>query len=45
MCAEAIRLMGIRNVYYGCRNERFGGNGSILSIHPGHYRSFGGNGA
>lgn len=35
MCAEAIRLVGCKHVYYGCKNERFGGNGSILSIHSG----------
>eukprot|EP01040_Poterioochromonas_malhamensis_P007545 gene7545-8146_t len=33
MCAGAIAKMGIRAVYYGCSNDRFGGNGSILSVH------------
>jgi tRNA-specific adenosine deaminase 2 len=33
MCASIIRQYGIRCVYYGCGNERFGGNGTILSIH------------
>jgi tRNA-specific adenosine deaminase 2 len=33
MCAAAIGKLGIRSVYYGCGNERFGGNGSILSLH------------
>ncbi|KAL9109941.1 MAG: hypothetical protein Q9227_005464 [Pyrenula ochraceoflavens] len=33
MCASALRQYGIRTVYYGCGNERFGGNGSVLSIH------------
>ncbi|KAF1563472.1 UNVERIFIED_CONTAM: tRNA-specific adenosine deaminase 2, partial [Eudyptes pachyrhynchus] len=43
MCAAAVRLMSIlsclfmleticQNVVYGCRNERFGGCGSVLSI-------------
>ncbi|XP_054018647.1 tRNA-specific adenosine deaminase 2 [Dryobates pubescens] len=32
MCAAALRLMKIPRVLYGCRNERFGGCGSILSI-------------
>lgn len=33
MCAAALSLVGIGRVYFGCRNERFGGNGSILSVH------------
>ena len=33
MCASALRQYGIRTVYYGCGNDRFGGNGSVLSIH------------
>ncbi|KAK9830197.1 hypothetical protein WJX72_010241 [[Myrmecia] bisecta] len=33
MCAGALSLLGIGRVFYGCRNDRFGGNGSILSIH------------
>lgn len=33
MCAGALSLLGISSVYYGCRNERFGGCGSILSLH------------
>ncbi|XP_062496814.1 tRNA-specific adenosine deaminase 2 isoform X1 [Pezoporus occidentalis] len=32
MCAAALRLMKIPRVIYGCRNERFGGCGSVLSI-------------
>lgn len=35
MCAEALRLVGVRRVFFGCRNERFGGNGSVLSVHKG----------
>lgn len=47
MCASALRQYRIRNVYYGCGNERFGGTGTVLSIHsdPGvdqPYRSYGG---
>lgn len=47
MCASALRQYGIRRVYYGCGNERFGGNGSVLSIHSDEsldppYPSFGG---
>lgn len=33
MCAGALALIKIRKVYFGCKNERFGGCGSILSIH------------
>lgn len=33
MCAAALRQYGIRAVYYGCANERFGGTGGVLSIH------------
>uniref|UniRef100_T1JB44 CMP/dCMP-type deaminase domain-containing protein n=1 Tax=Strigamia maritima TaxID=126957 RepID=T1JB44_STRMM len=33
MCAAALRLMNIRNIKYGCSNERFGGCGSILNAH------------
>lgn len=33
MCASLLRQYQIRNVYYGCGNERFGGNGSVLAIH------------
>ncbi|KAL4965397.1 nucleoside deaminase [Aspergillus stella-maris] len=33
MCAAALRQYQIRSVYFGCGNERFGGTGSILSLH------------
>jgi tRNA-specific adenosine deaminase 2 len=33
MCAAALRIMKIEKVVFGCGNERFGGNGSILSVH------------
>lgn len=33
MCASALRQYHIRAVYFGCGNERFGGTGSILSLH------------
>lgn len=32
MCASALRQMGIRAVYFGCANERFGGCGSVLGV-------------
>ena len=33
MCAGVLSLLQFQSVVYGCPNERFGGNGSILSIH------------
>jgi tRNA-specific adenosine deaminase 2 len=33
MCASALAQVGIRRVVFGCRNDRFGGCGSILSLH------------
>lgn len=32
MCALFLRQLGIRKVYYGCGNDRFGGNGTVLRI-------------
>ncbi|KXZ55967.1 hypothetical protein GPECTOR_2g1519 [Gonium pectorale] len=32
MCAGALSLLGFRSVVYGCRNDRFGGCGSILPV-------------
>ncbi|PFH37953.1 putative CMP/dCMP deaminase, zinc-binding [Besnoitia besnoiti] len=32
MCAVALQCAGIRRVYYGCGNDRFGGCGSVLSL-------------
>ncbi|KAG9444605.1 hypothetical protein H6P81_015945 [Aristolochia fimbriata] len=34
-CASALSILGIRDVYYGCANDKFGGCGSILSLHVG----------
>ncbi|EFI27640.1 tRNA specific adenosine deaminase [Coprinopsis cinerea okayama7 len=41
MCASALRQLGIKEVFYGCGNERFGGCGSVLGVnqelpHPQH---------
>jgi len=41
MCASALRQMGIKEVFFGCTNERFGGCGSVLGVseglpHPTH---------
>lgn len=32
MCASALRQLGIRRVFFGCANDRFGGCGSVLWI-------------
>ena len=40
MCAYALNLIHISGVYFGCYNEKFGGNGSILSIHLGPGKSY-----
>ena len=37
MCAAALRQVKIGRVYFGCRNPKFGGCGSILSLHDGAY--------
>ncbi|ABN64803.2 tRNA-specific adenosine deaminase subunit [Scheffersomyces stipitis CBS 6054] len=33
MCASFLRQLGIGEVVYGCSNDRFGGNGTVLPIH------------
>ncbi|KZF22700.1 cytidine deaminase-like protein [Xylona heveae TC161] len=33
MCASGLRQYGIRSVYFGCANDRFGGTGGVLNIH------------
>ncbi|KAL3780774.1 hypothetical protein HJC23_006712 [Cyclotella cryptica] len=33
MCAAALSMIGIGRVFFGCRNDRFGGCGSILHLH------------
>lgn len=32
MCSSALRQLGIKDVYYGCANDRFGGCGSVLGV-------------
>jgi len=32
MCASALRQVGIKEVVYGCGNDRFGGCGSFLGV-------------
>ena len=38
-CAYALLLAGVKYVVYGCRNERFGGCGSVLPIYRGTQNS------
>ena len=33
MCARALSILGVSAVYFGCPNDRFGGCGSVYSIH------------
>ena len=33
MCAAALRICQIQRVVFGCHNEKFGGTGSVLSLH------------
>jgi len=35
MCASALRQLGIKEVFYGCGNDRFGGCGSVLGVNNG----------
>lgn len=32
MCASAMKQLGIAKVIFGCGNDRFGGNGTVVSI-------------
>ena len=36
MCASALRQLGIKEVFYGCGNDRFGGCGSVLGVNERH---------
>ncbi|KHJ32364.1 putative trna-specific adenosine deaminase 2 [Erysiphe necator] len=33
MCASLLRQIGIKRVFFGAWNERFGGTGSVISVH------------
>ncbi|VAH90470.1 unnamed protein product [Triticum turgidum subsp. durum] len=33
MCASALSILGVREVYFGCPNDKFGGCGSVMSLH------------
>lgn len=38
MCAAALATVGIKRVVYGCKNDRFGGCGSLLDLHKAEER-------
>ena len=40
MCGAALRQLGVKAVYYGCSNDRFGGHGSIFDFHSVPYGDF-----
>lgn len=49
MCASLLRQYNIGCVYYGCANDKFGGNGGVLRVHEDTrvkfnppYKSYGG---
>ena len=33
MCASMLRLLNIKDVFFGCHNDRFGGCGSVCTMH------------
>mmetsp|Transcript_23038 Transcript_23038/g.36052 ORF Transcript_23038/g.36052 Transcript_23038/m.36052 type:complete len:152 (+) Transcript_23038:348-803(+) len=33
MCAAALAMLQVNRVVFGCANDKFGGNGSVLSLH------------
>jgi tRNA-specific adenosine deaminase 2 len=45
MCASALAQLGVKRVFFGCRNDKFGGCGSILRLHVGKYEVVEGLGA
>lgn len=43
MCALALQQMGVKKVYFGAANERFGGNGTTIKVQgESSYQSIGG---
>ena len=42
MCAAALAQLGLRRCFFGCSNEKFGGCGSILSLHERAFPCVGG---
>ncbi|EPE35386.1 Cytidine deaminase-like protein [Glarea lozoyensis ATCC 20868] len=42
MCASLLRQFGIKKVFFGASNEKFGGTGGVLDVHLGNGRGIGG---
>ncbi|KAG0650335.1 tRNA-specific adenosine-34 deaminase subunit TAD2 [Hyphodiscus hymeniophilus] len=36
MCASLLRQVGVRRVFFGAGNEKFGGTGGVLNVHRGN---------
>ncbi|KAM3861431.1 tRNA-specific adenosine deaminase 2 [Diretmus argenteus] len=43
MCAAALRLINLPVVVFGCKNDRFGGCGSVLDVSSAHLPQTGTN--
>lgn len=39
MCASFLRQLGIKKVFFGASNEKFGGTGGVLNIHRANGRT------
>lgn len=39
MCASALRQLGIKHVVFGCGNDKFGGCGSVFSMHDDAWKT------
>jgi len=44
MCAGAMSALGVREVVYGCANDKFGGAGTVLAAHARACGACGGSG-
>ena len=40
MCASALKIMNVEKVFFGCANTKFGGNGSVYSLHESESLGF-----
>lgn len=40
MCASLLRQLGVRRVFFGAGNEKFGGTGGVLDIHRSNGKIF-----
>jgi len=38
MCSAALKIVGVKNVVFGCPNPRFGGCGSVLDMHQREFQ-------